>query len=249
MAERKLVYFVSDVHLGLDVKDPDGREARFVSFLRGIPAEETCALYLLGDIWDFWYEYRDVVPKGSVRVFSSLMDLMDAGVQVYFLPGNHDIWCYHYFESMGIRIISQPHVVEYGGKVFCLGHGDGLGPGLGSYRLMNGIFKCRPVQWLFSTLHPWIAFRLGKGWSRRSRLAKGRKYVFRGPGDPLYEWCADFASRTHVDFFIFGHLHSEVDVTLPGGERLVVMDDWMDGSQNWKFDGILVGSGHSMKTE
>jgi UDP-2,3-diacylglucosamine hydrolase len=173
MAERKGVYFVSDVHLGLDVKDPAAREARFVSFLRGIPADTTLALYLLGDIWDFWYEYRDVVPKGYVRVFSALMDLMDAGVKVYFFPGNHDIWCYSYFESLGMTVVrEQPQLVEVGGKVFCLGHGDGLGPGMRGYKFMNSVFKCRFIQRLFSTLHPWLAYRLGLGWSRRSRLAR-----------------------------------------------------------------------------
>ena len=250
MAERKGVYFVSDVHLGLEVKDPADREARFVSFLRDIPKDTTLALYLLGDIWDFWYEYRDVVPKGYVRVFAALMDLMDAGVKVYFFPGNHDIWCYGYFASMGITVVhDQPQLVEIGGKVFCIGHGDGLGPGLGGYKFMNSIFKCRFVQRLFSTLHPWIAFRLGNGWSRHSRLARNKEYVFKGPEEPLYKWALDFSERTHVDCFIFGHLHAQVDLTLPTGARLIVMKDWMDLSQYWYCDGILVGVGHSMNTE
>ena len=250
MAERKGVYFVSDVHLGLEVKDPADREARFVSFLRGIPKDTTLALYLLGDIWDFWYEYRDVVPKGYVRVFAALMDLMDAGVKVYFFPGNHDIWCYGYFASMGITVVhDQPQLVEIGGKVFCIGHGDGLGPGLGGYKFMNSVFKCRFVQRLFSTLHPWIAFRLGNGWSRHSRLARNEEYVFKGAEEPLYKWALDFSERTHVDCFIFGHLHAQVDLTLPTGARLIVMKDWMDLSQYWYFDGILVGVGHSMNTE
>ena len=97
---RNLTYFVADVHLGLDVNDPAGREARFVAFLRSIPADRTEALYLLGDIWDFWYEYRDVVPKGYVRVFAALTDLMDAGVRVCFFTGNHDVWAYRYFEEL-----------------------------------------------------------------------------------------------------------------------------------------------------
>ena len=250
MAGRKGVYFVSDVHLGLDVKDPAAREARFVSFLQGIQKDSTLALYLLGDIWDFWYEYRDVVPKGYVRVFAALLDLNDAGVKVYFFPGNHDIWCYSYFSSLGITVVrDQPQVVEIGGKVFCLGHGDGLGPGQCRYRFMNGIFKNRVAQRLFSTLHPWLAFRLGLGWSRRSRLAKGKPYVFKGPDEPLYKWASEFSSMQHVDFFIFGHLHCPADLTLPSGARLVVMEDWMDGGQCWYFDGILTGSGHSMNTE
>ena len=249
MGERRNVYFVSDVHLGLDVKDAAGREARFVSFLRDIPADETQALYLLGDIWDFWYEYRDVVPKGSVRVFAALMDLIDAGVDVYFFPGNHDIWCYSYFQSMGIKVLDQPQVVDLGGRLFCLGHGDGLGPGMRSYKFMNTVFKCRPVQFLFSLLHPWIAFRLGRGWSRNSRLARDDRYVFKGASEPIYKWAEKFSESTPVDYFIFGHLHASVDMTLPSGARLMILPDWIDESQYLKFDGITVGSGHSMKTE
>lgn len=169
MAEtRTLTYFVSDVHLGLDVNDPADREARFVSFLNSIPRDRTSALYMLGDIWDFWYEYHDVVPKGYVRVFAALMDLMDNGVKVYFFQGNHDIWCYHYFEEMGIVILQQPYVVNISGKTFCLGHGDGLGPGHHWYKLMRWGFRAKFFQSLFSLLHPYLAFRFGKGWSKKA---------------------------------------------------------------------------------
>ena len=123
LMDRHLTYFASDVHLGLDVKGPEEREKRFVSFLKGIPAAQTEALYLLGDIWDFWYEYRDVVPKGYLRVLSALQDLMDGGVKVYFFQGNHDVWTYSYFESLGMIPLVQPHLAVIGGKLFCLGHG------------------------------------------------------------------------------------------------------------------------------
>ena len=158
---RTLSYFVSDVHLGLQVAGPADREARFTAFLKGIPAEETEALYLLGDIWDFWYEYKDVVPKGYTRIFAALQDLMDAGVKVYFFQGNHDIWTYRYFEELGMVKLTQPHVAEIGGKTFCLGHGDGLGPGDRGYKFLRGIFHSRFLQRCFSSLHPWFAFRLG----------------------------------------------------------------------------------------
>ena len=148
---KTLTYFVSDVHLGLQVADPAAREERFVSFLKGLP-QETSALYMLGDIWDFWYEYRDVVPKGYVKVFAALMELMDRGVEVYFFQGNHDIWTYSYFESLGMRKLVQPCKVEIGGKTFCLGHGDGLGPTPFGYRCIKTIFNCRPLQVLFSML-------------------------------------------------------------------------------------------------
>ena len=149
---RHLTFFVSDVHLGLQVSDPADREARFVSFLRGIPAAQTEALYLLGDIWDFWYEYRDVVPKGYTRVFAALQDLMDAGVKVYFFQGNHDIWTYHYFEELGMVKLVQPYVAQIGGKTFCLGHGDGLGPGDRGYKFLRGIFHNRFLHHYFQCI-------------------------------------------------------------------------------------------------
>ena len=236
-----LTYFASDVHLGLQVSDPAGREARFVSFLRSIPAAETEALYLLGDIWDFWYEYRDVVPKGYVRVFGALTDLMDAGVQVYFFPGNHDVWTYSYFEELGMKRLEQPYVVGIGGKTFCLGHGDGLGPVDRGYRILHGIFHSRFLQACFSALHPWFAFRLGNGWSRKNRLAKNFRYVFKGEEEPLYQFCADFNARrasageSPVDIFLFGHYHCAVDTPV-GTARLLLLDDWISQSDWMVFD-------------
>ena len=229
-------FFVSDVHLGLQVGDPAGRERRFADFLQGLP-EDTDALYLLGDIWDFWYEYRDVVPKGYIRVFSALQSLMDRGVKVYFFQGNHDVWTYSYFEELGMKRLEQPCLVEIGGKRFCLGHGDGLGPVPSGYRFLRGLFHNRVAQFLFSMLHPWIAFRFGNGWSRNNRLAHDREYEFRGKDEPLYKFAEEFSVRNDVDYFIFGHYHSSVDMTLPSGARLLVLKDWMRSSPYFCFDG------------
>ena len=248
MPERKGIYFVSDVHLGLQVSDPAGREERFVSFLKSIPTETTRALYLLGDIWDFWYEYKYVVPKGSVRVFAALLELMDAGVEVYFMAGNHDMWCFHYFEELGIKILRQPYCFEADGIHFCVGHGDGLGPVPFGYRLMHGIFSNRLIQALFSTLHPTLAFALGNAWSRRNRLSHA-PYRFRGEDEPLYRFVAEFEKEHRVDYFIFGHYHAEVDMTLPGGARLLMAKSWMEDSPYWYSDGISVFLGHSKKIE
>ena len=229
-------YFVSDVHLGLQVADPAGREARFVDFLRGLP-EDTGALYLLGDIWDFWYEYRDVVPKGYVRVFAALQDLMDRGVKVYFFQGNHDVWTDSYFEELGMIRMTQPAVVEIAGKKFCLGHGDGLGPVPRGYRFLRSLFHNRIVQAMFSMLHPWLAFRFGNGWSKENRLARKVEYVFKGESEPLYKFAVDFARTHEVDHFIFGHYHVAVSMTLPSGASFNILKDWIDGSPYICFDG------------
>ena len=233
---KTLTYFVSDVHLGLQVADPAAREERFVSFLKGLP-QETAALYMLGDIWDFWYEYRDVVPKGYVKVFAALMELMERGVEVYFFQGNHDIWTYSYFESLGMKRLVQPCKVEIGGKTFCLGHGDGLGPTPFGYRLIKSIFNCRPLQVLFSMLHPWFAYRLGNVWSKNSRLSHKEEYQFKGESEPLYQFAQAYLKEHKVDYFIFGHFHSAVDTVLPDGCRLLMLKDWISSSPYICFDG------------
>ena len=224
--ERRLVYFVADVHLGLPERDPAGREARFLDFLDGIP-KDARALYLLGDIWDFWYEYRDVVPREGARVVARLINLVDAGVDVVFVPGNHDIWTYSFFESLGIRKVLQPVSEKIGDRTFCLGHGDGLGGSDLFYGLTLKMFRSRFIQRLFSTLHPWIAFRMATAWSGDGRK-RHSGYHFRGDeSEPLYR----FALGRTEDFCIFGHFHQEFDATLPGGRRMIILGDWISGGR------------------
>lgn len=229
-------FFVSDVHLGLQVADPADRERRFADFLRGLP-EDTSAVYLLGDIWDFWYEYRHVVPKGYVRVLAALQELMDRGVKVYFFQGNHDVWTYSYFEELGMVKLVQPALMNIDGFDFCLGHGDGLGPVPLGYRFLRGLFHNKAAQFLFSLLHPRIAFGLGNGWSKNNRLAHDREYEFKGADEPLYRFAEEFASAHHVDYFIFGHYHASVDMTLSSGARFLVLKDWIHSSPYLCFDG------------
>lgn len=232
-------YFVSDVHLGLQVGYPADRERRFADFLNGLPAD-TDAVYLLGDIWDFWYEYKDVVPKGYIRTFAALTSLMDRGVKIYFFQGNHDVWTYSYFEELGMQRLEQPYVVEIGGKTFCLGHGDGLGPVPFGYRFLRGVFHNRILQFLFSMLHPWVAFGLGNGWSRHNRLSHDQAYEFRGTSEPLYKFAEDFSDSRKIDYFIFGHYHASVDMALPSGPRFLVLKDWIHSSPYICFDGETV---------
>lgn len=242
MDGRKLTYFVSDVHLGLDFNDPAGRERRFVEFLRGIHSDSAEALYMLGDIWDFWFEYRDVVPKGYSLVFAELIRLHGEGVRLYFFGGNHDLWTFGYLESLGVKVLEQPYFIEIGGKTFCLGHGDGLGDVPRSYKLMQALFRCRFAQRLFALLHPTIAFWLARTWSETKRKRRKSRYHFRGADEPLYKYADSIAARRHVDYFIFGHYHSPVDLPLPHGGRLIIMDDWLDeGTAPYLyFDGMYV---------
>ena len=226
MAEKTLVYFVADVHLGLKIEDPAEREERFLRFLDGIDPSRTQALCLLGDIWDFWYEYRDVIPKSGFRVLARLSALIGQGVEVYFVPGNHDLWAYGFLKTIGIRQVGQPYFVEFGGRTFCLGHGHGLGPTPFGYRLMLAIFNSRILQALFSALHPWIAFRFGNGWSRNNR--KGHKpYVWKGSCEPLCIYSEEILRSRKVDFFIYGHYHTPACETLSDGSRLYVLGGWL----------------------
>ncbi|MBQ2522275.1 MAG: UDP-2,3-diacylglucosamine diphosphatase [Bacteroidales bacterium] len=234
---RTLNYFVADVHLGLRGPDREGRERRFLQFLDSIPAERTQGLYLLGDIWDFWYEYHDVVPREAARVVCALVRLMDAGVQVFFVPGNHDVWTYSFFESLGMRRLEQPAQVEIGGKQFCLGHWDGLGDVPFGDRLIGWIFHNKVLQALFSTLHPWFAYRLGIAWSSRNRQTHGA-FVFDEKKIPLRGFVEAYAREHRVDAFIFGHYHHRLDTTLAGGERFLIVGDWIGGENPYVlFDG------------
>ena len=226
---RSDVYFASDVHLGLRIGDPAEREARFVAFLKSIPHDRTRALYLLGDIWDFWFEYRDVVPRCGAKVIAALVELMDAGVEVWFCAGNHDLWTFSFLQELGMKKFMQPHYVEFGGKVFCLGHGDMLGGAKRGYRLMMKLFNSRFLQGLFGVLHPRLAFGIGLGWSERNRKSRHQVYHFRGKDEPLYGFALEASRSRRVDYFVFGHFHDAVDMTLPGGSRLVVLKDWIGG--------------------
>ena len=233
--ERSKTYFVADVHLGLKAGDPSEREERFVKWLRSIRTPETRAVWLLGDIWDFWYEYRDVIPREAARVTAQILNLVDDGIEVYYIPGNHDIWLYSFWQDMGVKVLPQPQEVELGGRRFLLGHGDGLGGAKWGYRLMLRIFHSRFCQLLFTQLHPWLAYRFGTDWSNSNRRKHGG-YRFRGADEPLYKFCME---QEKTDYSIFGHFHDAVDMPLPNGGRLIVLKDWIAGGEHYAcFDGV-----------
>jgi UDP-2,3-diacylglucosamine hydrolase len=154
------------------------------------------------------------------------------------------VWTYSYFEELGMKRMVQPALVEIEGKVFCLGHGDGLGPVPAGYRFLRGVFHNRVLQFFFSMLHPWLAFRFGNGWSKENRLARKEEYVFKGEDEPLYKFAADFAKTHEVDHFIFGHYHVAVSMTLPSGASFNILKDWINASPYICFDGgnLVCGS-------
>lgn len=238
--EKNLYYFVSDVHLGLDYKDPVARERKFASFLESLP-QNTKALYLLGDIFDFWYEYKNVVPRKFTRTLGALASLADRGVEVFFFNGNHDIWTYGYFEEeLGIKILHQPYTAVIGGKVFCMGHGDGLGEGDYGYKLLNGAFKNRFLQWLFSALHPRWAFGLAHLWSRHNRLRhEDNPWVWKGEQERIVKFSNSFNAENggKVDFFVFGHFHYKTRMKIASGGEMFLLGDWIHTPGYLLFDG------------
>lgn len=233
-----MVYFVSDVHLGLKAFSAEEREQRFVNWLKDTPFQAGDDLVLLGDIWDFWYEYRYVIPKEGIRVLSELIHLMDRGVRVLYFIGNHDIWCFSFFESLGMKVIKkQPIIVQIGDKKVLLAHGDGIGGAKWTYRFMLSIFHNRVCQFLFSLLHPTLAFDIATRWSRNNRYTH-KEYVWKGKEERLYKFAV--AQDKSIDLFIFGHYHCEVEESLPSGAGLVVLKDWLTGGTPYfKMEGSI----------
>ncbi|PTS94797.1 UDP-2,3-diacylglucosamine hydrolase [Pedobacter sp. HMWF019] len=240
----KNIYFASDFHLGSpDEKTSRVRENRIVRWLNYI--EPSCSeLFLMGDIFDFWFEYKTVVPKGFVRLLGKLAQMSDQGIKIYFFKGNHDMWVNDYFtKELGIQIISDEFVMERNGKRFYLHHGDGLGPGDRKYKFLRKIFRNPICQWLFSLVPPRIGMGIANGWSSSSRAAGTTrdgvvKEKFMGMGN---EWLAVYAKevlqKTHYDYFIFGHRHLPLDLQLSENSRYVNLGEWLNFYSYAVFDG------------
>ena len=228
-----LHYFVSDVQLGAG--NMAHHEEKFVRFLKSLPAESS-SLYLLGDIFDFWYEYKYVVPKGFVRVLGSLAELVDRGVSVYFLRGNHDMWTFGYLEKeIGITVLDECSVVNIAGRRFFLAHGDEL-TGERSHIWMKRVFRSRLFQSLLSACHPRWTFSVAGRWSRRNRLTEEIPLTFRGINDPLYKYVSEIETKEKIDYFIFGHLHTHGDCQTPAGATFCILGDWLNGCDYLVFD-------------
>ncbi|MFN0275834.1 MAG: UDP-2,3-diacylglucosamine diphosphatase [Chitinophagales bacterium] len=232
-------YFASDFHLGIPSHaDSLEREKRIVRWLDFI-ANDAKQIFLVGDLFDFWFEYKYVVPKGYVRLLGKLAELKDKGVDIRVFSGNHDLWMFDYFEKeMNIPVHHKPITIEINGKLFFIGHGDGVGPGDKGYKFMNKIFKNRFCQWLFSLLHPRIAFSVAHYFSKNSRLANEEE-KFLGEDK---EWQIVFAKEKlkseHIDYFIFGHRHICLNIQLSANVTFINLGDWITHNSYAVFDGV-----------
>lgn len=237
---RQKTYFASDFHLGIDVRySSREREQQIVRWLDQIKVD-AAALYLVGDVFDFWFEYKTVIPKGYVRLLGKLAELRDAGIPIYYFTGNHDMWMFRYLEDeMDIPIYREPIIRKIEGKTFFIGHGDGLGPGDHGYKFIKKIFNNRVCQWLFHRLHPNFGIGLANFWSQRSRASNHDESQFLGAEKEwLVQFCNDELDRTNADYFIFGHRHLPIDYTLKNGtSRYINLGDWMNYNSYGVFDG------------
>ncbi len=239
-AKRSKVYFASDFHLGVpNEKASREREARIVRWLDSI--KDTAAeVYLLGDIFDFWFEYRKVVPKGFVRFLGKLGELSDSGIGVHLFCGNHDLWQKDYFEKeIGVMLHRSCCTVEMNGRVFMLGHGDGLDKRDKKYKILNKIFTNHLCIGLFSLIHPDCAMSLGSKWSRQSRHSHSESdKIHLGETEPIYQFCIRELERRKVDFFIFGHRHLSCDMPLGNTpSRYINTGHWETDSPFAEWDG------------
>ncbi len=239
---RKNVYILSDAHLGsLAIKHARTQERRLVRFLDEIKHKAE-AVYLLGDMFDFWYEYKYVVPKGYTRFLGKISELTDLGVEVHYFTGNHDIWTYGYLEKeCGVILHTKPTTVDIHGKLFYLAHGDGLGDEDKGFHLIRSIFHNRTCQRMFSALHPRWGMAFGLTWAKHSRLKRedNKELPFQGEDKEALVLYTKKYMKDHpnIDYFIYGHRHIELDVELSSKARLLIIGDWITQFTYLIFDG------------
>lgn len=237
---RDKIYFISDLHLGVpDAATSRRREERAARWLDSIKAD-AAVLYIVGDLFDFWYEYRSAVPKGFVRIQGKLAELADSGVALHIFTGNHDMWMFRYFEEeLGATMHRGNLPLTLGALKVLVGHGDGLGPGDHGYKFIKRVFANPVCIWLFGWLHPDIGIGLARFWSGRSREANmAADEVFQGTeGEWLYRYCVEVLAKEHYDAFIFGHRHLVLDMPVGDRSRYINMGAWFRDPHCAVWDG------------
>jgi len=241
----KKVYFLSDFHLGTpNAAASLEREKKIVRFLDKIK-EDAAQIFIVGDLFDFWYEYKTVVPKGYVRILGKLAELTDSGIPVLFFVGNHDMWMKDYFQKeLNIPVYFEPAAFEYNGKQFLVGHGDGLGPGDHGYKFLKKVFRNPVCQWLFGILPPAVGVGVANHFSRKSRAkavtAKTDDSFLGEDKEWLIIYCKEILQQKHYDYFVFGHRHLPINFNLTQSSLYINLGDWL------KYDSYAVFNGTSL---
>jgi UDP-2,3-diacylglucosamine hydrolase len=236
----KKIFFLSDFHLGApDAEKSLLREKKIVQFLEEI-RREAAVIFIVGDMFDFWYEYRRVVPKGYVRLLGKLAEITDAGTPVHFFVGNHDMWMKDYLQKeLNIPVYFAPVDFEFNGRQFHIGHGDGLGPGDHGYKMLKKIFRNPVCQWLFGILPPYAGMGIANYMSRRSRAQTGAtEEKFLGEDrEWLIIYCKEVLQKKFYDFFVFGHRHLPINYRLTEKTAYMNLGDWIRYNSYGVFDG------------
>ena len=236
----KKIFFLSDFHLGApDHTSSLIREKKVVAFLESI-RHQASEIFIVGDIFDFWFEYTKVVPKGYVRLLGKLAELSDSGIPIHVFVGNHDMWMSGYFEEeLKIPVYHQPKTFEWNGKKFFIGHGDGLGPGDHGFKFIKKIFRSKVCQWLFGQLHPSWGIGLANYFSRKSREKTGTadEHFLGADKEWLILFCKEVLQKDFYDYFIFGHRHYPIDFALTDQSRYINLGDWIRTYTYASFDG------------
>lgn len=236
----KKLYFASDFHLGTpDADDSLKRERRIVAWLQTI-RHDAHAIFLLGDIFDFWFEYTYAIPKGFIRLQGKLAELRDEGIPIAFFTGNHDMWMFDYFpKELGIPVYRKPQVLQVGQHRLLIGHGDGLGPGDSVYKIQKKFFDSALCQWLFARIHPNLGIRIARYWSRKSRINNTKKEEkFSGEENEfLLTYCRQLEEREHHDYYVFGHRHLPLDLAVSHNSRYINLGEWVNFSTYAEYDG------------
>lgn len=240
MEIKKKIYFASDQHFGAPtIEKSKIREQKFVRWLNEIK-EDAEIIFLLGDLFDFWFEYKKAVPKGFVRVLGKLAELKDSGIQIYFFVGNHDLWMRDYFETeLNIPVFFHPKQFTFNNKTFLIGHGDGLGPGDKGYKRMKKVFTNPFSKWLYRWLHPDIGLSLAQYLSVKNKLISGDDDVkFLGEENEwLVLYCKKKLTEKHYDFFIFGHRHLPLEISISNNSKYINTGDWVSYFTYAVFEG------------
>lgn len=243
----KKVYFASDFHFGVpSYQESLNREKLVVQWLDEI-SKDADAIYIVGDIFDFWFEYKEAIPKGFVRFQGKIAELTDKGIEIHFFTGNHDMWMFGYLEKeLGVTLHREPIVVEVNDKKLYVGHGDGLGPGDKGYKFIKKVFANRFFQWCFARLHPNFGIGIANYFSKSSRAATGdadEKYL----GEEN-EWLAIYAKeyllKEHIDYFVFGHRHLPIVLKIDENSMYYNLGEWI----NYRTYGVLENGKFELKT-
>jgi UDP-2,3-diacylglucosamine hydrolase len=239
MSDSHKIYFASDFHLGVpNYAGSREREDKLVRWLDMISKDAT-EVFLVGDVFDFWFEYTTVVPKGYVRFLGKLAELTDKGIKLYMFKGNHDMWMFEYFQQeFNATIITNELVIERGGKKFFIHHGDGLGPGDTKYKLLKKFFRSNICQWLFERIHPNLGVGVANRWSHSSKVVQSKNTLRKKlEQEWLVTYSREVLQTTFYDYLIFGHRHLPLDIAINDKSRYINLGDWLNYYSYAVFDG------------